>query len=289
MIGRTVLLLPILFVVERRALEPVVPVHLFSLRTFSVSSATGFIIGVAMFGAISFLPLFLQVVNGASATSSGLLLLPLMLGLLAASVTSGRIISRTGRYKVFPVSGTVIAAVAMFLLSTMGTGTSQSPVTVSVAGPTVFCCGGGMFGALSFLALVLQVVDGASATGAGLLLLPLMLGLRAASVTSGRIISRTGRYKVFPVSGTVIAAVAMFLLSTMGTGTSQSTVTVYMVLLGIGLGLTMQTLVLATQNAVPTSDPGAATAAVRFFRSLGGSLALPLFGAPFHTPAQRRG
>src|SRR3546814_133159 len=130
MIGRTVLLLPILFVVERRALEPVVPVHLFSLRTFSVSSATGFIIGVAMFGAISFLPLFLQVVNGASATSSGLLLLPLMLGLLAASVTSGRIISRTGRYKVFPVSGTVIAAVAMFLLSTMGTGTSQSTVTV---------------------------------------------------------------------------------------------------------------------------------------------------------------
>src|SRR3546814_11239491 len=135
MIGRTVLLLPILFVVERRALEPVVPVHLFSLRTFSVSSATGFIIGVAMFGAISFLPLFLQVVNGASATSSGLLLLPLMLGLLAASVTSGRIISRTGRYQVLPVSGTVIAAVAMFPLSKMGTGTSQSTVNVHCVMP----------------------------------------------------------------------------------------------------------------------------------------------------------
>src|SRR3546814_18468912 len=89
--------------------------------------------------------------------------------------------------------------------------------------------------------------------------------------------------KVFPVSGTVIAAVAMFLLSTMGTGTSQSTVTVYMVLLGIGLGLTMQTLVLATQNAVPISDLGAAPAAVSFFRSLGGSTGVPLLGALFNS------
>src|SRR3546814_13842848 len=76
MIGLTVVLLPILFVVERRALEPVVPVHLFSLRTFSVSSATGLIIGVALFVAISFLPLFPQVVNGASSPSSGLRLFP---------------------------------------------------------------------------------------------------------------------------------------------------------------------------------------------------------------------
>src|SRR3546814_4287748 len=118
--------------------------------------------------------------------------------------------------------------------------------------------------------------------------MPLMLGQLASAVPSRPFVARTARDVGFPVSGTVIAAVAMFLLSTMGTGTSQSTVTVYMVLLGIGLGLTMQTLVLATQNAVPISDLGAATAAVSFFRSLGGSIGVALFGALFNSRLAER-
>src|SRR3989440_3484859 len=108
---------------EQRAVEPILPLKLFRSSVFSVSSAIGFSIGMAMFGAIIFIPLYLQLVYGASATSSGLRMLPLMAGLLAASIGSGRAISRLGRYRIFPIAGTAILAVGMFLLSRLGTGT----------------------------------------------------------------------------------------------------------------------------------------------------------------------
>jgi predicted MFS family arabinose efflux permease len=152
----------------------------------------------------------------------------------------------------------------------------------NVATSVSFIIGVALFGSISFLPLFLQVVNGASATNSGLLLLPLMFGLLGASMGSGQIISRTGRYKVFPVAGCGIAAAAMFLLSTMGTGTSQGTVTLFMVLLGIGLGLTMQTLILAVQNAVERTELGVATSSVSFFRSMGGSVGVALFGALFN-------
>ena len=110
---------------ERRAAEPILPPRLFRNPVFDVSAGALFIVGVAMFGAIIYLPVFLQIVTGASATNSGLLLLPLMLGIIAASVTSGRIISRTGRYKVFPVTGTAVMTVGLWLLSLMDTRTSR--------------------------------------------------------------------------------------------------------------------------------------------------------------------
>jgi EmrB/QacA subfamily drug resistance transporter len=110
--------------VERRAAEPVLPLRLFSSRVFAVASAMGFIVGMALFGATTYLPLFLQVVNGASPTSSGLQLLPLMLGLLTTSIGSGQIIARWGRYKPFPIAGTAILTVGFALLSTMGPDTS---------------------------------------------------------------------------------------------------------------------------------------------------------------------
>ncbi|MGH9225617.1 MAG: MDR family MFS transporter [Acidimicrobiales bacterium] len=182
----TVALFGVLVAVERGAEEPMVPIHLFANRSFNVSTSVSFVIGVALFGSISFLPLFLQVVNGASATNSGLLLLPLMLGLLGSSTISGQVITRTGRYKAFPLAGCALAAVAMFLLSTMGT------------------------------------------------------------------------------------------------GTSKTTVTAYMVLMGIGLGLTIQTLILAAQNAVGRAELGVATSSVSFFRSMGGSVGVALFGALFN-------
>lgn len=98
----TVVLLCAFGMLERRATEPVIPLTLFRNRTFDVASAVSFIVGLSMFGAIIYLPLFLQLVSGASATNSGLLMLPLMAGLLVASMASGQVISRTGRYKAFP-------------------------------------------------------------------------------------------------------------------------------------------------------------------------------------------
>src|SRR5690606_4009696 len=128
----------------------------------------------------------------------------------------------------------------------------------------------------------------ASAPNSGFLLLPLMVGLLVSSVSAGQITSRTGRYKAFPVVGMAVSALTMFLLSTMSASTTQGTVTAYMVLLGVGFGFSMQTLVLATQNVVPIGDLGAATSAVNFFRSMGGSIGVALFGALFNNGLSRR-
>jgi EmrB/QacA subfamily drug resistance transporter len=118
------LVLSVIFVFwEERAAEPILPLRLFHNRIFSVSSGIGFAIGFAMFGAIVFLPLYLQIVRGVSPTQSGLELLPLMVGLLCASIFSGRRITTTGRYKRFPIAGTAITAVGLGLLSTLGSAT----------------------------------------------------------------------------------------------------------------------------------------------------------------------
>jgi MFS family permease len=171
--------------VERRATEPVLPLHLFSIRSFSVTSVVGFIVGFAMFGAVTYLPVFFQIVHGESPTISGLQLLPLLAGMVVCSTGAGLIISRTGRYRVFPIVGTGLIAVGLFLLSRMGVGTSS-----------------------------------------------LLAGL-------------------------------------------------YMFVLGVGLGCVMQVLVLIVQNAVPYSELGVATSGATFFRSIGGSFGTAIFGAIF--------
>jgi predicted MFS family arabinose efflux permease len=123
-----VLLIALFVAAERRAVEPVLPLRLFSNRVFSVSGALGFVVGFAMFGAITFLPLYLQVVKGANPTASGLRLLPMMVGLLLASITCGQLISRWGHYKIFPIIGTGLMTVGLVLLSCLGPRTS-GPVT----------------------------------------------------------------------------------------------------------------------------------------------------------------
>ena len=105
--------------VEQRVREPVMPPRLFRNKVFVISSAIGFVVGFAMFGAITFLPLYLQQVRGVSATESGLRLVPLMAGLLLTSLASGQIISRTGRYKLFPILGCGCFTVGLFLISRM--------------------------------------------------------------------------------------------------------------------------------------------------------------------------
>lgn len=144
-----------------------------------------------------------------------------------------------------------------------------------------FVVGFALFGALTYLPLFQQVVRGLSPTDSGLQLVPLMAGLLVASIGSGQLISRTGRYKRFPIMGTAIAAVGLLLLSRLEPGTGSLEAGLYMLVLGVGLGFVMQVLVLAVQNAVPYSQLGVATSAATLFRSIGGSLGTAILGAIF--------
>ena len=153
--------------------------------------------------------------------------------------------------------------------------------TFNLSAAVSFIVGFAMFGAIIFLPTFLQVVTGASATNSGLLMLPLMGGLLAASIVSGQIVSRSGRYKWSPVLGAAIGAIGMFGLSTMDAGTTRVTSSLWMVVLGIGIGLTLQVVVLAVQNTVPVADVGTATSSVSFARSIGGSLGVAIMGAVF--------
>lgn len=123
-------------IVERRHPEPIVPLGIFRSRNFSLVSGVGFLVGFAMFGAITFLPLYQQIVQGASATNSGLLLLPMMGGLLVTSMLAGRMITKTGKYRIYPVIGGLTMIVAMVLLSRLGSDTSklESGIDMAVLG-----------------------------------------------------------------------------------------------------------------------------------------------------------
>ena len=151
-------------------------------------------------------------------------------------------------------------------------------VVTSVIG---FIIGLALFGAITYLPLYLQIVKGRSATGSGLLLTPMMVGVLITSITSGNLISRTGRYRPFPIVGTAIAALAMLLLSRLAVSTPIWLAAVYMLVLGLGLGMVMQVLVLAAQNAVPYKMLGVATSGSTLFRQIGGAIGVSLFGAIF--------
>jgi EmrB/QacA subfamily drug resistance transporter len=140
-----------------------------------------------------------------------------------------------------------------------------------------FIVGMGMFGAFAALPLYLQIVKGKTPTEAGLLLLPLMIGIMSGSVISGQAIARTGRYRVFPIMGLTLLAVGLFLMSHISADSSLFEIDVYALIFGLGLGFNMQTLVLAIQNAVPPQDMGVATASATFFRQMGGTLGTAIF------------
>jgi EmrB/QacA subfamily drug resistance transporter len=142
-----------------------------------------------------------------------------------------------------------------------------------------------MFGAISYLPTYLQIVTGVSATTSGLLLLPLIGGLLVTSIASGRLITRTGHYKAYPVAGTALAAAGLYLLSTMGVRTSHLASNVFLLVLvlvlGLGLGLFLQVMVPIAQNSAAPRDLGAATASVNFARQIGSSIGVALIGALF--------
>jgi EmrB/QacA subfamily drug resistance transporter len=181
------------------------------------------------------------------------------------------------------VAGGVLAA--LFL---MQEGRVREPIlplrlfrrpTVALANAAGFVLGLVMFGSIIYIPLYLQIVKGASPTRSGLLMLPMMAGIIITSVLSGRAMSRIGRYKWFPVGGSITLVAGMLLFTRLHVATSLWEASGYMVVIGVGLGLCMQSLILAVQNAVDMRDLGAGTSAATFFRSLGGSFGVAMLGA----------
>ncbi len=149
--------------------------------------------------------------------------------------------------------------------------------TFGVGAVLNFMVGVGMFGGLAALPLYMQIVQGKSPTAAGLLLLPMMVGIMSGSVASGQFIARTGRYRIFPIMGLTLMMIGLLLMAQVDADTSLVVLDTFALIFGLGLGFNMQTLVLAIQNAVPPQDMGVATSSATFFRQMGGTLGTAVF------------
>ena len=180
------------------------------------------------------------------------------------------------------ISGIALAAIFLFWESK-----AQEPIlplylfknhTFSLTSALGFIIGAGMFGAIVMLPLYLQVVKGNTATEAGLKLIPFMLGIVSTSIFSGKAITKHGHYKRYPIIGTAIMTIGILLMSTLSTSTPFWQLSIYAIMVGAGLGLSMQTIVIALQNAVDFKDMGVATSSNTFFRSLGSVFGTAIFG-----------
>jgi len=217
-------------------------------------------------------------------------------GLLAVALSAIILVTDLGGTE-YPWSSTliiglIVVAVISLLAFLFAEGRADEPVlplrlfrnrTFWVTSAVGLIVGFALFGSVTYLPLFLQVVKGASPTASGLQMLPLMGGSLVTSIISGQLISRTGRYKVFPLVGTACTALGLFLLSRMNMETSTITASLIMLVLGLGLGLVMQVLVIAVQNAVEYRDLGVATSGATLFRLVGGSLGTAVLGAIFAT------
>ncbi|MBV9060349.1 MAG: MFS transporter [Pseudonocardiales bacterium] len=189
-----------------------------------------------------------------------------------------------------PIIGLLVAAAALLAGWAAIERVAAQPVlpprlftnrTFALAGAIAFVVGFAMMGATTFLPMYLQVVAGASPTSSGLRMIPMMLGMLAASTVTGQLVTRTGHYRIFPIVGTAVFSVGLLLLSRMTAATSTLASSLSMLVLGVGLGLVMQVLIVAAQNAVDYRDLGTATSGATFFRSIGGSFGVAAFGAVF--------
>ncbi|MAT17098.1 MAG: MFS transporter [Leifsonia sp.] len=140
-----------------------------------------------------------------------------------------------------------------------------------------------MFSAIAFIPTFLQMSSGTSAAVSGLLMIPMMVGLMGMSIMSGILITRTGRYRIFPILGTVLTAIALALMTTLAASTPLWLICTYLFIFGAGLGLIMQVVVLVVQNAVPATQLGTATSTNNYFREVGASLGVAIFGTIFTT------
>lgn len=183
----------------------------------------------------------------------------------------------------------VASAVALAVFVWVEMRAVEPVLPIRLFGDPVFtvCCvlsfvvGFAMLGALTFLPTFMQFVDGVSATESGLRTLPMVVGLLITSMGSGILVGRTGRYKIFPVMGTALMAVAFLLLSRMDAAMPVWQQSLYLFVLGTGIGLCMQVLVLTVQNTVDFADLGVATSGVAFFRTIGSSFGAAIFGSLF--------
>ncbi|MDN5859076.1 MAG: MFS transporter [Pseudonocardia sp.] len=189
-----------------------------------------------------------------------------IIGLAAVAVAAGVLFVRVERRETEP-----ILSLDLFRNRSFTAATSLS-----------FLTGFAMFGAVTYLPQFQQIVQGASATSSGLLLLPLMGGMLTMSLIGGQIVTRTGRYRWLLIGGSIAMTAGLGLLATMGLGTTQLTSSLFMVVLGIGMGMLMQTTMLVVQNSVAMRDLGAASGAATLFRTVGGSLGVSLLGV-FYT------
>ncbi|MEO8828029.1 MFS transporter [Lapillicoccus sp.] len=214
--------------------------------------------------------------------------------LLATMATSVVLVTSLGgstwAWASFEVIGLIVLAVACVIALGFVEARVKEPVlplrlfrnrVFSATSMVGFVVGFAMFGSITYLPLYLQQVQGSTATDSGLQMLPMMAGLLLTSIGSGQIISRTGRYRVFPITGCGVFTVALFLLSLLSRDTSLAVVSAFMFVLGVGLGMVMQVLVLAVQNAVEYRDLGTATSGTTFVRSIGSSVGVAVFGSVF--------
>jgi EmrB/QacA subfamily drug resistance transporter len=189
-----------------------------------------------------------------------------------------------------PVVLLIVGAVVAFALFIIVERRAQEPMlplhvfkirNFSISMGLAFFVGLGLFGAMTFIPLYQQTVQGASPTVSGLLMTPMMLGSAATSVLAGFLTSKTGRYKIFPIIGGAVMAVGMGLLTGLSVTTTRWETAIYFVILGLGMGLLMQMMSLIAQNSVELKDMGVATSARMFFQQMGGSLGVAAFGALF--------
>lgn len=213
-------------------------------------------------------------------------------GLLVAGVILILLVTEWGGSRYSWTSATIIgmivaALVALIAFIYVESRASEPIVPLTLFRNRIFAVGAAigfiiglaMFGAIIFMPVFLQIVHGSTPTEAGLQLIPMMAGMLAASIVSGRLISRWGRYKIFPIIGTAIAGIALLLMSTIHVDTPYWRIAVYLLLLGVGIGNVMQVLIIAVQNAVHPKEVGVATSGATFFRSIGGTIGTALFGA----------
>jgi EmrB/QacA subfamily drug resistance transporter len=206
--------------------------------------------------------------------------------LVLVSDVSGTLRPLTSPMMLFLMAIAIVSLIAFIFVERLAT----EPVvplrlfenrTFAVTSAVGLIVGFALFGSVTYLPLFLQVVKGASPTASGLEMLPMMAGMLVTSILSGQLISRTGRYKIFPIIGTLVMAVGLYLMSRMTAQTTTQTASMIMLLLGLGLGMVMQVLVIAVQNDVEYRDLGVATSGATLFRLVGGSLGTAVLGAVF--------
>ncbi|TMQ91172.1 MFS transporter [Actinomadura soli] len=182
------------------------------------------------------------------------------------------------------LGGTVL----LLLLAVVAERTARDPIlpprlfrnrTFVLSSVGSICVGMAMFGVMIYMPQYLQIAKGMSPAASGLMTLPLVVGMLITSTASGQFVTRTGRYKIFPVAGMFCVAAAMFLLSRLHTDSPEVLIGADLAVLGIGMGLTLQILILAAQNAAAPSDLASTTSGVSFFRNLGGAMGVAAFGA----------